>query len=71
MNPKRVELKRMEHERQRAIQRKIFEEQMRALEHQQQQELLTLPLDSAQSLQHLAASAPTTPPRVNSTLVGG
>ncbi|KAL5535159.1 hypothetical protein ACEPAF_3253 [Sanghuangporus sanghuang] len=67
----RVELKRMEHERQRAIQRKIFEEQMRALEHQQQQELLSLPLDSSQNLQHLAASAPTTPPRVNSTLVGG
>lgn len=68
---KRVELKRMEHERQRLIQRKMFEEQMRVLEQQQQQELLTLPLDSAQSLQHLAASAPTTPPRVNSTLVGG
>ncbi|EJD04358.1 ARM repeat-containing protein [Fomitiporia mediterranea MF3/22] len=66
----RVELKRMEHERQRAIQRKVFEEQMRALEQQQQQELLSLPVDSSQSLQHLAASAPTTPPRVNSTLVG-
>ena len=61
----------MEHERQRAIQRKMFEEQMRALEQQQQQELLSLPLDSAQSLQHLAASAPTTPPRVNSNLAGG
>ena len=68
---KRVELKRMEHERQRLIQRKMFEEQMRVLEQQQQQELLSLPMESAQSLQHLAASAPTTPPRVNSTLAGG
>ena len=61
----------MEHERQRLIQRKMFEEQMRALEQQQQQELLSLPVDGPQSLQHLAASAPTTPPRVNSSLAGG
>ncbi|KAA1468407.1 ARM repeat-containing protein [Dentipellis sp. KUC8613] len=60
-------LKRMEHERQRALHRKIFEDQMRALEQQQQQELLNLPLDNG-SLQHLAVSAPTTPPRVNATL---
>ena len=56
----------MEHERQRAMQRKLFEEQMRALEQQQAQELLTI--DSSAALQHLAASAPTTPPRVNAML---
>ncbi|KAI0320995.1 ARM repeat-containing protein [Amylostereum chailletii] len=63
----RVELKRMEHERQRALHRKLFEDQMRALEQQQQQELLTIPVDS-NSIQHLAVSAPTTPPRVNAAL---
>jgi hypothetical protein len=57
----------MEHERQRAIQRKLFESQMKALEQQQQQELLTIPFD-ASSIQHVAVSAPTTPPRVNGTL---
>lgn len=62
----RVELKRLEHERQRAIQRKVFEEQMRALEQQQQQELLSIPYDSV----GLAVSAPTTPPRVNAVLHG-
>ncbi|KAH8120673.1 ARM repeat-containing protein [Phellopilus nigrolimitatus] len=67
----RVELKRMEHERQRLIQRKIFEDQMRALEQQQQQELLSIPVDNTTGLQHLAASAPTTPPRVNSSIVPG
>ncbi|KAJ4473896.1 ARM repeat-containing protein [Lentinula aciculospora] len=68
----RVELKRMEHECQHLIQRKMFKEQMRVLEQQQQQqELLSLPLDGPQSLQHLAASALTMPPRVNSTLAGG
>ncbi|EPQ61118.1 ARM repeat-containing protein [Gloeophyllum trabeum ATCC 11539] len=41
----RVELKRMEHERQRALQRKMFEDQMRVLEHQQAQELLSIPYD--------------------------
>ncbi|KAI0651425.1 ARM repeat-containing protein [Trametes meyenii] len=56
-------LKRMEHERQRAIQRKLFEDQMRALEQQQARELLSIPLE-----QHLAVSAPTTPPRVNAVL---
>ncbi|KII86320.1 hypothetical protein PLICRDRAFT_164809 [Plicaturopsis crispa FD-325 SS-3] len=71
----RVELKRIEHERQRALQRKMFEDQMRALEQQQQQELLTLPYDpnapnGASGMQHLAASAPTTPPRVNASLNG-
>jgi hypothetical protein len=64
----------MEHERQRAIHRKIFEDQMRALEQQQAQELLTLPVDSllggGSSMQHLAVSAPTTPPRVNAMLNG-
>ena len=54
----------------RALHRKIFEDQMRALEQQQQQELLTLPLDTSgnSSLQHMAMSAPTTPPRVNAVL---
>jgi hypothetical protein len=68
----RVELKRLEHERQRALHRKMFEEQMRALEQQQQQELLSIPVDSnGNSIQHMAASAPTTPPRVNALLSGG
>ncbi|EIW65056.1 ARM repeat-containing protein [Trametes versicolor FP-101664 SS1] len=57
-------LKRMEHERQRALQRKMFEDQMRALEQQQARELLTIPIEQ----QHLAVSAPTTPPRVNAVL---
>jgi hypothetical protein len=61
----------MEHERQRLLQRKMFEEQMRALEQQQAQELLSIPVDSnGNALQHLAVSAPTTPPRVNSALGG-
>lgn len=70
----RVELRRMEHERQRALHRKMFEDQMRALEQQQAQELLTLPVESllgsGSSIQHLAVSAPTTPPRVNAMLNG-
>lgn len=65
----RVELKRMEHERQRLLQRKMFENQMRALEQQQRQELLSLPYDG--SVQHVAVSAPTTPPRQNATLSHG
>lgn len=60
-------LKRLEHERQRAIQRKMFEDQMRALEQKQAQELLGIP---DPGLQHLAVSAPTTPPRVNIALNG-
>ncbi|EKM60704.1 uncharacterized protein PHACADRAFT_246773 [Phanerochaete carnosa HHB-10118-sp] len=59
-------LKKIEHERQRALQRRLFEDQMRALEAQQARELLTI--DSGANLQHLAASAPTTPPRVNAML---
>ncbi|KAH7916490.1 ARM repeat-containing protein [Hygrophoropsis aurantiaca] len=66
----RVELKRLEHERQRLLQRKMFEDQMRALEHQQQQELLSIPYDPNNAAQHLAVSAPTTPPRVNAILNG-
>ncbi|KAL6300297.1 ARM repeat-containing protein [Sparassis latifolia] len=58
-------MKRMEHERQRALQRRMFEDQMRALEQKQARELLTIPLDPNQ---HLAVSAPTTPPRVNAVL---
>ncbi|CAL1696764.1 unnamed protein product [Somion occarium] len=60
-------LKRMEHERQRVLQRKMFEDQMRALEQQQAKELLTIPLEN----QHLAVSAPTTPPRINAILHNG
>lgn len=64
----------MEHERQRLAQRKAFDEQMRMLEQQQQQELLTIPVldgSSGNSLQHFAVSAPTTPPRVDSALGDG
>lgn len=72
MISQRVELKRLEHERQRLLQRKMFEDQMRALEQQQAQELLNIPHDpnapNGSTLQHLAASAPTTPPRVNAML---
>ncbi|EMD41536.1 hypothetical protein CERSUDRAFT_110088 [Gelatoporia subvermispora B] len=61
--------KRLEHERQRLLQRKMFEDQMRALEQQQARELLSIPGDATLSaLQHLAVSAPTTPPRVNAVL---
>ncbi|KAI0307498.1 armadillo-type protein [Multifurca ochricompacta] len=68
----RVELKRIEHERQRALHRRMFEEQMRVLEQQQAQELLSIPVESnGNGLQHMAASAPTTPPRVNALLPGG
>ncbi|KAK2461726.1 hypothetical protein APHAL10511_006189 [Amanita phalloides] len=70
----RVELKRLEHEHQRAIQRRLFEDQMRALERKQAQELLSLPYDAnlhgPTGIQHLAVSAPTTPPRVNALLNG-
>ncbi|KAG1874193.1 ARM repeat-containing protein [Suillus tomentosus] len=65
----RIELKRLEHERQRLLQRKMFEDQMRALEQQQAQELLCIPYDPTASA-HLAVSAPTTPPRVNAVLNG-
>lgn len=65
----RVELKRLEHERQRVLQRKMFEDQMRMLEKQQAQELLSIPYESMASA-HLAVSAPTTPPRVNAVLQG-
>ncbi|KAI1786295.1 ARM repeat-containing protein [Ganoderma leucocontextum] len=58
-------VKRMEHERQRLLQRKMFEDQMRALEQKQARELLTIPVEAPQ---HLAVSAPTTPPRVNAVL---
>jgi hypothetical protein len=55
----------MEHERQRALHRKLFEDQMRVLEQQQRQELLSLPVENGN---HFAVSAPTTPPRVNAVL---
>ena len=43
---------------------------MRALEHKQAQELLNIPYDSNGNgnIQHLAVSAPTTPPRLNAQL---
>ncbi|KAG1834163.1 hypothetical protein EV424DRAFT_1607056 [Suillus variegatus] len=53
----RIELKRLEHERQRLLQRKMFEDQMRALEQQQAQELLS-------------SRRPLPPPRVNAVLNG-
>ncbi|KAF8319935.1 hypothetical protein DL93DRAFT_1909766 [Clavulina sp. PMI_390] len=62
----RIEQKRLEHERQRLLQRQHFEEQMRALELQQQQEeraLLTPASENPPGSQHVALSAPTTPPR--------
>lgn len=47
---------------------------MRALEQQQEKELLSIPYDpnapNGNGIQHLAASAPTTPPRVNAVLNG-
>jgi hypothetical protein len=43
--PKRVELKRLEHEQQRLIQRKLFEDQMRVLEQKQAEELLSIPYE--------------------------
>ncbi|KAG6372141.1 hypothetical protein JVT61DRAFT_7929 [Boletus reticuloceps] len=61
-----LELRRLEHEHQRIIQRKLFKEQMWVLEQHQAQELLTIPYDSV----GLAISAPTTPPRVNTALHG-
>ena len=45
---------------------------MRVLEQQQAQELLNIPVEgNGNGLQHMAASAPTTPPRVNALLPGG
>ncbi|KAF8912896.1 ARM repeat-containing protein [Gymnopilus junonius] len=69
----RVELKRLEHERQRLMQRKHFEDQMRVLEQIQAQELLNIPYEpnGNGSIQHLAVSAPTTPPRLNAQLAVG
>jgi hypothetical protein len=67
----RLELKRLEHERQRLLQRKLFEDQMRALEQQQAQELLTIPYDGTNGNgNYIAASAPTTPPRISAPLSG-
>src|SRR5882724_3220940 len=65
----------MEHERQRALQRKLFEDQMKALEQQQAAELLSLPVDpndvtSANGIHNVALSAPTTPPRAPSVVNG-
>jgi hypothetical protein len=53
----------------------MFEDQMRALEQQQAQELLSIPYDPNApngngGMQHLAVSAPTTPPRINAMLNG-
>lgn len=66
--------KRLEHERQRTIQRQLFEEQMKALEQQQAAELLTIPVDPNEITSpggiHMALSAPTTPPRAPSVING-
>lgn len=70
----RIEQKRLEHERQRLIQRQHFEEQMRALELQQQQEeraLLTPSSENPLGSQHVALSAPSTPPRGSAALANG
>ena len=66
----RVELNRLEHERQRLIQRKLFEDQMRVLEQKQAEELLSIPFEPNGNggVQLLAVSAPTTPPRINAPL---
>ncbi|KDQ17685.1 hypothetical protein BOTBODRAFT_105442 [Botryobasidium botryosum FD-172 SS1] len=76
----RIEQKRLEHERQRNLQRKMFEEQMRMLEQQQLQEERALlkaetpgasPVNGLSNLhQHIAMSAPTTPPHNPVTLQG-
>ena len=64
-----VELKRLEHEWQCLLQRNMFEDQMRAPEQQRAQELLSIPhianAPNGNTLQHLAASAHTTPRGVN------
>ncbi|KDQ32435.1 hypothetical protein PLEOSDRAFT_1100920 [Pleurotus ostreatus PC15] len=62
------ELEHLEHERQRLLQRKIFEDQMHALEVQQAQELLNIPYDPSVNGNNFAVSAPTTPPHVNAVL---
>jgi hypothetical protein len=67
LNRQRVELKR--HERHRLLQRQTYEHQMRALESQKPSDLLGIPFDS-NAPQHLAVSAPTTPPRINAVLNG-
>lgn len=59
----------MEHERQKALHRQMFEQQMRLLEHKQAQELLSIPVDPS-TMQHVALSAPTTPPRITAQLYG-
>ena len=41
---------------------------MRVLKERQAQELLTLPYETGTGLQHIAVSAPTTPPRLNAQL---
>jgi hypothetical protein len=57
----------MEHERQRVLHYQAFEQQMLFLKQRQEEELLNIPADSA--LQHVAVSAPTTPPRLNASLL--
>ncbi|KAF8338184.1 uncharacterized protein EI90DRAFT_2559123 [Cantharellus anzutake] len=64
----RIEQKRQEHQQQRELQRRHFEEQMRALEAKQAEEEQALLLTPMVSLgdglnEHIALSAPTTPPR--------
>lgn len=63
----RIEKKRLEHEQQRAMHQKAFEQQMALLEKQQREEeqhllLQRLPNNEAGKTSAAAASAPTTPP---------
>ncbi|EIN13206.1 ARM repeat-containing protein [Punctularia strigosozonata HHB-11173 SS5] len=64
-----IEAKRQEHAQARAMKMKLFEQQMRQLEMQQQNELLSIPYELSSS--GFAVSAPTTPPRVNAALHPG
>ncbi|SPO27733.1 related to PUF4 - member of the PUF protein family [Ustilago trichophora] len=58
----RIERKRLEHEQQRAMHQKAFEQQMALLEKQQREEEQNLLLQRMPNSAAAAASAPTTPP---------
>ncbi|KAJ9479916.1 Pumilio homology domain family member 4 [Pseudozyma hubeiensis] len=62
----RIERKRLEHEKQRAMHQKAFEQQMALLEKQQREEEQTL-LSQRSSSNTAAASAPATPPNEQSS----
>ena len=80
----RIERKRIEHEQQRAMQRKVFEQQMMLLEMQQREEERNLlqqqqrpssasrdPRNLTQTLSNVAVSAPSTPPKTPSDQFAG